>query len=403
MKWVLAFVGNVISESLSLSPKNEIMESSDNKKSNLPAFMKAAQGKDYGSIDEMISVEDGVAVPRLSDLPPKKRKDFIVIKTHAVALAPGDCRVISGLTRELQGPPEFPYIPGGDACGMVVEMPESTSDKLPLAVGDRVAARFVGKPMGALGEYAFANIAVCDKVDSDDISSDEAAALASACPSVLIADRCKGSRRVLVFGAGGGEGAHVCQLLRKEHNVKHIVAVTSTNPQRMVKEPYNCDSVHDYTKEDVFNIEEYQNNPFDTIVDLGGGAWPKIISQTRKKSIIQPASKGGRFITTTPDSAIFEIHSMLGVLKMFLFTPLYRAVSSRMWLRNKIPKYTFAMSLPEERSVITRTLKLAANKTLKGAVDPRGPFPFTTQGVRDAFNLLNSRHPQGKVVIRVSE
>lgn len=49
--------------------------------------MKAAQGKDYGDIDEMISVEDGVNYPSLKDLPKKKRKNYMVVKTHAVALA----------------------------------------------------------------------------------------------------------------------------------------------------------------------------------------------------------------------------------------------------------------------------------------------------------------------------
>jgi hypothetical protein len=35
-------------------------------------------------------------------------------------------------------------------------------------------------------------------------------------------------------------------------------------------------------------------------------------------------------------------------------------------------------------------------------VDPQGPFPFTTEGVRAAFRNLESRHSWGKTVIRVS-
>lgn len=78
----------------------------------------------------------------------------MIIKTHAVSLACGDCRVLSGLTRELQGPPSFPYIPGGDASGVVVEIPNDVKDDFPFKVGDRVAARFVEGPRNALAEVS---------------------------------------------------------------------------------------------------------------------------------------------------------------------------------------------------------------------------------------------------------
>jgi hypothetical protein len=77
-------------------------------------LMTAVQAKDYGDIDEVLSVKDTVKYPSLADLPDKKRKNFMIIKTNAVALACGDCRTLSGVTKEFQGPPAFPYIPGGD-------------------------------------------------------------------------------------------------------------------------------------------------------------------------------------------------------------------------------------------------------------------------------------------------
>lgn len=49
--------------------------------------MKAAQGHDYGDVDKVMFVEDEVKYPSLKDLPKKKRKNFMIIKTHAVALA----------------------------------------------------------------------------------------------------------------------------------------------------------------------------------------------------------------------------------------------------------------------------------------------------------------------------
>ena len=370
----------------------------------LPGTMRAAQGKDYGPIAEMISVEDGVNVPHLSDLPEKKRAKFMVLKIHAVSLAPGDCRVLSGLTRELQGPPSFPYIPGGDCCGIVVELPENAEElNIPFRVGDRVAARFaVEGPRGALGEHALVSSLVADKVPKD-LSSEGAAALASASPAVLLADRIQNGERVLVLGAGGGVGSHLCQLLRS-NGASYIVGVSS-KPQRLLELPICCDKAIDYTKQDPFSVEEFQKDPFDVVFDLASGGWPHLLQSLEGDvpSIVKPASLGGRYITTTPDNPHFEIHSTWAALQVFLFPTLWRALVSRTWSRSKLPSYTYALELPTDRPVMTRTMELARQGTLKPVMDPSGPFPFTTDGVRAAFSTQKSRHPQGKVVVHVSD
>lgn len=125
--------------------------------------MKAAQGKELGDIDAMLTVEDNVAIPDLNDLTPKQRRNKMIIQTKAVALACGDCRVLSGKTRKFQGPPSFPYIPGGDCSGIVWQIPPEASEDpdYPFKVGDRVAARFSEGPRGALAEYAVIDITVC--------------------------------------------------------------------------------------------------------------------------------------------------------------------------------------------------------------------------------------------------
>jgi NADPH:quinone reductase-like Zn-dependent oxidoreductase len=107
--------------------------------SNIPKTMRAVLARDYGDIDSVLSVVDQHPVPRLDDLPPAKRRTHMVIRVLAVSLAPGDVRVLSGLTRELQGPPSLPYVPGGDVCGVVAELDESETK---LQIGDRVAVRF---------------------------------------------------------------------------------------------------------------------------------------------------------------------------------------------------------------------------------------------------------------------
>jgi len=62
------------------------------------------------------------------------------------------------------------------------------------------------------------------------------------------------------------------------------------------------------------------------------------------------------------------------------------------------------MGLPTGKTdIVKRTLALASEPEHKlvPLIDPRGPFPFTTEGVREAFRLQRSRHAEGKVVVSV--
>lgn len=266
----------------------------------------------------------------------------------------------------------MPYVPCGDCSGIVVEIPSTEDNKdFPFKVGDRVAARFVEGPRDSLAEYALVHQAVCDIVP-ENVSSIDAAALASASPAVLLADRINEGERVLVLGAGGGVGSHVVQLMRKRG--ASFIAGVSQTPKRLLEPPLSYDRAIDYTKEDVFALEEFKENQFDVILDLAAGGWLKLQKDYSSgvKSIVKPGSMGGRFLTVTPDEAIFEIHNVPAAMKLFMFVPLWRYMKSRLWGRSRLPKYTFAMSLPGDRPVITRSMQLAKDGILKAVIDPKG-------------------------------
>lgn len=379
----------------------------------IPETMRAVQGRNYGPIDEMLTVEEGVTVPRPSSpLNPRRYRDQMLIRTEAVALAPGDCRVLSGKTRELQGPPAFPYIPGGDACGVVVELPPSagkTKVPLPFNVGDRVAVRFCDKNYDAAAEFALVSTKVAVRVP-ETISSVDAAALASAAPAQILATYASPGDRVLVLGAGGGVGAHLCQLLRVR-GASYVVGVGSSPINRLCQSPISCDDAIDYTTTDPYIIQKYVEKPFDLIFDLAGGGYTQLEQQQRQRQAVlgpEPPSMiikpTGHFVTTVPPAGpIFEIRSLWALLQIFVWPILWRTIKSRVrWLGGGLPKYTFAFALTEDRQHLTDLLKLAHERRVQAVVDPHGPFPFTTEGVRKAFHRQESRHANGKVVIRVA-
>lgn len=380
--------------------------------------MKAVQGIDYGDIDEMLHVVNDVPTTQLRI--EEEEEDKMLIQVLTVALAPGDCRVLSGLTRELQGPSQFPYIPGGDCCGIVMALPTASMkhkkkkkkkyanvpSSLPFQVGDRVVARFTEKPMGVLAEYAMVSTLVADKVP-DTISSVDAAALISASPIIDLIIPVRKGERILVLGASGGIGAHFCQLLRL-HGASYVVGVGSPpNCHRLLQSPILCNDAIDYTTTDVYSLVQYQNDPFDTIYDFAGGGYQRLEEcyRSQDRMIVKPASMGGRFITTVPlHGPIYEIHSIWRALQIFLFPALWKAIVSRLWTRNQLPKYSFTMAVGNTRTPATKVMEYAMNgSSLKAVVDPKGPFPLTTEGIRQAFRLQESRHAYGKVVIRVSE
>merc|ERR1712038_1785825 len=154
------------------------------------------------------------------------------------------------------------------------------------------------------------------------------------------------------------------------------------------------------------SVQEWKDNPFDVIIDLACGSWTSLLKlrHQNEKLVVKSAADGGRFLTTSLDEPWYELHSIWPALKTFLFVPLYRAMYTRVfWNRSKMPKFTFAFSLDNDKEIMRETMDLARKGELKACIDTKGPFSFTTEGVRDAFELQESRHVQGKVVIDIAK
>merc|ERR1711971_353475 len=112
-------------------------------------------------------------------------------------------------------------------------------------------------------------------------------------------------------------------------------------------------------------------------------------------------------------------NTLWSMLKLFLLKPLWRWCYTRFspFHRRKLPAFTQAMALDDNRDVLTKTFQLAYDGLLKpvrhhhdnGGVAAAATtnnngfyYPMTTDGVREAFRVQQSRHAKGKVVVRVS-
>lgn len=170
-------------------------------KETMRCILASAHGNDIDSLLYM-----GESYPK-----PTRKNGEVLIKVHACALAPGDVRVLAGHCDYFQEPPKgFPYIPGGDVSGIVVEADGNSRFK----EGDAVMAMFeLPRPLSGLAEY----ISVKEKLVAmapKSVPLAEASTLPSSGMSAMLAAKkfVKPGDRVMVLGGCGGVGTFFVQM-----------------------------------------------------------------------------------------------------------------------------------------------------------------------------------------------
>lgn len=259
-------------------------------------------------------------------------------------------------------------------------------------VGDCVVARFHHPPTGGLAEHCVVKTSLA-AIKPAELSTVEAAALPA---SVIVAATVvqkwvKTGDRVLVLGATGGVGSHVVQLLKS--GGASFVAATAQKVDRL--DARHVDRMIDYTRENWWEIPEFKDSQFDLILDFAAfpNAWANC------GAVLKTGWQGGRFITTAGDTPFFPILGVCDVLAL-IKNMFWRACWTS--CAKSAPRYSWFMDgladpIPEE--VWAMVFKAIEEKQLNVCIDPLGPFPFTEEGVKQAFRLQASRHAHGKVVI----
>jgi len=288
----------------------------------------------------------------------------------------------------------FPYVPGGDVCGVVEEV---SGDGGGFSPGDVVVGSWTLCGEGGLAEYHAVEASLVARKPRNVSPIVAAAAANSLVHATQIADLAAISPgdRVLVLGGGGGVGTSLVQIVKARGAA--YVAATSTDCDLMTR--LGVDRCIDYTREDW--MAEFRSSPLDVVVDCAEGeaAWFRVADA----GLVKPARRGGRFVAVVPRQWNIVMTRITHVL--FWFLPVVgRLLRSRLFARwSDRPRYRLHLGGVETGADIARALALVDDGRVAPVVDTRSAHPLTTAGVRDAFDILRQRKGHGKIVIQVAD
>lgn len=309
----------------------------------------------------------------LEDLPlPALGPKEVRIKVHAAGLNFPDTLMIAG---KYQFKPAFPFAPGMECGGEIVEVGEKVSD---LKAGDRV--------MATTGNGAFGTLVNCPASNVFKIPASMPYEIAAGFPitygttwhALVDRGRIKKGEVLLVHGAAGGVGLNAVELGR-ELGATVIGTVGSDEKAAIVKE-YGATHVINYSKESIKDrVKELTGgNGADVIYDaVGGDAFDqslRCINWDGRLLVIGFAS--GRIPEAPANLALIKGCSIVGVF----------------W-------GAFAAREPEKnRANFAALLALYEQGRLKPHVSASYPLDQVPQ----AMQALLSRKTTGKVVIKVA-
>mmetsp|Transcript_8155 Transcript_8155/g.23438 ORF Transcript_8155/g.23438 Transcript_8155/m.23438 type:complete len:373 (+) Transcript_8155:103-1221(+) len=359
-------------------------------------MMKAIQVNQFVSpsldnIDEAITMSDKVSMPaiQLSSSSKKgkpSKNNKMLVRVLACSISPGDALMVHG-NMIFMHPDTFPFTPGMDICGRIVDSNHSASFKN----GDIIVASNGTMPQGGMAEYMIVDEAEAVLKPST-VSVDKAAASSSAITARnAVLDNVKAGDRVLILGGSGGVGSAAIALAKhSKHGKASFVATTST--QADLCKSLGADVVIDYTKDNWWEMEWEQ--PFDKIIDtVGGGNFTN-----KAHRVLKPGRLGGAFIAVAGDDPKPDLTTVWKAMKFMFGLPLRPMYT---WLNaRRLPSYKLLMpyDIPEGRAEV---LGMMERGELDVTLDARSPFAFNENGVKVAFRAVIGGHAHGKIVVSI--
>ncbi|SDK39851.1 NADPH:quinone reductase [Pedobacter sp. ok626] len=243
--------------------------------------MKAIQYKDYGSSDVIELVE--VPVPSIQN------KNDVLIEVKAAGINPIDIKIRKGFMKAAR-PVEMPFIPGGEASGIVV------------AVGDGVSTFKVGDEVLALTKTsAYAAYVTADEnsvlLKPQGLTFEEAASvfvnIGTAQSVLFTAGKLEKGQRVLIQGGAGAVGGAMVQMAKAAG--AYVIATASGQGVELAKS-FGADEVIDYKLQKVTSLVK----DIDLVADNAGGE-----TQQNLFPVLKP---GGKLLSIVipPSQALAE-------------------------------------------------------------------------------------------------
>jgi NADPH:quinone reductase-like Zn-dependent oxidoreductase len=213
--------------------------------------------------------------------PVLRRADGVLVRVHATSVNPIDTYLRGGL---VPAPLRQPFIPGGDACGIVEAIGDRVRD---FAVGDRVFGLrpYIG------GDGCYAELALFRERELAEAPANLSDAELASVPLVGLTARqalldiavLRAGERVLVHGGSGGVGSFAVQLARACEATVYTTA-----------SPRNHDFCRELGAHEVLDYragEHRQLRDLDVVFDTIGAYYLDSTPSLR--------ARGGRFVSTT--------------------------------------------------------------------------------------------------------
>jgi len=298
----------------------------------------------------------GPEVLELRDMPrPVVRPSDVLIEVHAASVNPVDWKIRSGLLKEMVRY-DFPLIPGWDVAGIVVD---TGSEVGSFKKGDAVYSRTDISRNGTYAEY----VAVDEKyvaLKPTLLTYEEAASIPlvglTAWQALVDFAGIKKGDRVLIHAGAGGVGTFAIQLAKDF--CCYVATTCSTSNVEFVRS-LGADLAVDYTKSDF--TSELQG--FDVVFDtLGGDIYRSSFKVLKQQSVMIS-------ILEQPEH---DLADRAGVRAGYLFMH------------------------PDGKG-----LAQISDFIEKGLIKPVVKNVFTLADARKAHELSESRHAQGKIVLKV--